>query len=91
MSKHPVFNEYQLVVIRKYGGGDYSYYEEFNTQAQYRDALKDAGDTLFTFLMSELSTIEGADTDETAAFRVQRAIEQLQEIAAVLPVAVSAS
>lgn len=71
---------WQRVVADTYGEGDY------RGAADVSEA-KDAGDGLYTFLMGELDEREGCETMEEAHDRVQTAIDQLNEIANALALA----
>ncbi len=66
------FNRAQRIVADVYGGGDFQHVRP--------DEIHDVGDTLFTFLMIELSDREGCEDVETARRRVRVAIDQLVEI-----------
>lgn len=77
-----ILNAWQKAVAHTYGGGDYSYLIE---QAEVsREDLADCGDTLFVFLMVELSDQEDCDYQEEAVRRVARARDQINSAIAVL-------
>lgn len=63
------FNRAQRIVANTYAGGDFDHVQP--------DEIHDVGDTLFTFLMIELSDDEGCDDAEEAARRVRVAIDEL--------------
>lgn len=67
------FNPYQRVVADTYGGGDYAHLTKLSE-------CRDVGDTLFTFLMIELSTKEGTDSPDEALRRMTTARLQLQDV-----------
>lgn len=69
------FNAYQRAIADNYEGGEF---------AHVTSADEDVGDTLFTFLLRELSTSEGTDTPAEALRRVTLARLQLQEMERVL-------
>lgn len=66
------FNRAQRIVANVYGGGDFDHVQP--------DEIHDVGDTLFTFLMVELSDDEGCYNVGEARRRVRMAIDQLVEI-----------
>jgi len=70
------FNRAQRIVADVYAGGEFRHVQP--------DEIHDVGDTLFTFLMVELSDDEGCEDVEEAARRVRVAIDQLVEIEEVL-------
>lgn len=63
------FNRAQRIAADVYADGEFQYVQP--------DEIHDAGDTLFTFLMIELSDDEGCEDVEEAARRVRIAINQL--------------
>lgn len=67
-------DDIQTFVAENYEDGEFS-------QAQSMSEVKSAGDTLFTYLMIELSRKEDCDSTETAVSRINRSIEQLQSLA----------
>jgi hypothetical protein len=77
------FNKAQQIVQQTYGGGDYAHLTTL-------DECRDAGDTLFTFLMIELADSEDCSTLEEAARRVDSATDQLGEVFTALQSAVAA-
>lgn len=69
------FNEWQRAVARNYGDGDYA---QFAVGGAISDAdLNQCGDTLFVFLMLELSDAEDCDSTEEAIRRIESARRQL--------------
>ena len=75
----------QRLVFEHYAGGEYSYYlEDIATQEELDETLNEEserfGDTLFVFLLRELSPSEDCHDLETAARRVETSIEQLQDV-----------
>lgn len=69
-------NKFQLAVAKKYGGGDYS--TMFNCNTKTADAAKEVGDTLFAFLMIELSAKEACNSKAEALARINSAINDLE-------------
>ena len=68
-------NEWQRAVDRNYGDGDYA---QFAVGGAISDAdLDQCGDTLFVFLMLELSDAEDCDSTEEAIRRIENARRQL--------------
>src|SRR3546814_19350630 len=63
------FNRAQRIVANIYGDGDFQHVRP--------GEIHDVGDTLFTFLMVELSDDEGCDDVEEAGRRVRMAIDGL--------------
>src|SRR3546814_3281767 len=63
------FNRAQRIVANIYGDGDFQHVRP--------GEIHDVGDTLFTFLMVELSDDEGCDDVEEARRRVRMAIDEL--------------
>ncbi len=68
-----VFNPYQDAAKKTYWGGEFSHVNS-TTEAE------DVGDTLFLFLMRELSSSEGCDSPEEAIRRLDKAITDLEEV-----------
>lgn len=67
-------NAWQRAVCRNYGNGDYKH---LIFSPRWLAQLDDVGDTLFTFLMIELSTAEDCEDAETALQRLQSARDDL--------------
>lgn len=65
-------NAYQRAVKATYANGEFAHVKSI-------DDAHDVGDTLFAFLMVELSDREGCDSVEDAAQRLESAIKQLSE------------
>lgn len=78
-------NKWQKAVARTYGDGDYAYFAEAGEISD--SELDQCGDTLFAFLMLELSDAEDCDTLEEAIRRVESARRQLDEALRVLEAA----
>jgi len=73
----------QIAAANAYDGGEHSH---IVTEANWRRDVHLCGDTLFQFLMAELSAPEGCDSDETALRRLRTAANQInQVIAAIQP------
>lgn len=68
-----MLNSFQLLCAQNYGGGDFVHVES-STEAH------DVGDTLFAFLMVELSTTEGCDGREEAVRRPEMAVSDIQGV-----------
>lgn len=66
-------NIFQRIAADTYGDGDFSYIAN-SAQAQ------NIGDSLFTFIINELSTDEGCEDRETALARLDTAIRDIQKI-----------
>lgn len=66
-------SDIQRTRAQVYGDGDFAHVENM-------DEVRDAGDTLFTFLMIELGPDEGCDGPEEALRRLDMAIAQIQEV-----------
>jgi hypothetical protein len=62
------WNRWQHHIIRTYAGGEFSHVTDMND-------VRDCGDTLFTFLMSELD--EDDLTQQEALSRIQNAYDEL--------------
>lgn len=67
-------NRFQAAVAKSYGGGDYAYLIDSPTA---NSEYEDAGDTLFTFLMRELSDTEDCENLETAIGRMENAVRDV--------------
>jgi hypothetical protein len=77
-----ILNAWQKAIARTYGGGDYAHLTE---QAKVsHEELADCGDTLFEFLMIELSDQEDCEDQEEAVRRMVQARDQLDNAIAVL-------
>ena len=72
-----LLNDWQRTITRIYGGGDYAYFADEG--AISCEQLDQCGDTLFEFLMIELSDTEDCDTQEEAIRRLESARRQLDE------------
>lgn len=78
-------NRWQEAVCETYSGGEYRY---LTRSPLWRERLDGLGDTLFSFLMIELSDAEDCADTETALQRLDnarsdldRAIEQIMRLA----------
>jgi hypothetical protein len=68
-------NDWQRAIARNYGDGDYV---QFAIDGEISDVdLDQCGDTLFVFLMLELSDTEDSDSTEEAIRRIESARRQL--------------
>ncbi len=72
MSK--AMNAWQKAVAKLYCHGDFAH---FATDPKWRVNLDDCGDSLFRFLMIELSTEEDCDSAEEAINRLENAREDI--------------
>jgi len=70
-------NEAQRIAARTYGDGDYSHAAECASHEAMRTGLRRNADTLFSFVMIELATVEGCDSLAEAARRLQVAENDL--------------
>ena len=68
-------NKHQRIAADVYGAGDYAYV----TSLRQAEGLG-VGDTLFKFVMRELSTEEDCDTTVEAIHRMQRAQANIQAV-----------
>ncbi len=73
MKAHPM-NDYQAAVALRYGGGEFAH---LIADAQWRQHLPECGDTLFAFLMLELSAEEGCASRHEALRRLRMAAVDL--------------
>jgi hypothetical protein len=69
-----MLNQFQRACANVYGGSDFAHVESLS------DA-REAGDTLFTFLMIELSSSEGCDDRDEAVRRLDMAVAEIQGVA----------
>lgn len=67
-------NPFQRACADAYGGGDFAHVRDL-------DEAREAGDTLFAFLMIELGSSEGCDSAEEAVRRLDMAIADIQGVA----------
>jgi hypothetical protein len=77
-----ILNAWQRAIARTYGGGDYAHFTE-QLEVSHED-LADCGDTLFEFLVIELSDQEDCEDLEEAIRRMGQARDQLDAAIAVL-------
>jgi len=70
-------NDWQKAVARTYGGGDFAHFAKAGELSD--DELNDCGDTLFIFLMKELSSAEDCDSAYEATQRLENARYQLDD------------
>lgn len=73
--KHSIWSK---AAARAYGGGDFSYFADRDEIDP--EELAACGDTLFRFLMIELSTQEGCNSDEEAIRRCESACRDIEEV-----------
>lgn len=73
----PKPNQAQQVACRAYANGDYSH---LANDKDWREKIETCGDTLFKFLMIELSDDEDCADIEIAAGRIDRAIDELADV-----------
>lgn len=66
-------NSFQRTCAAVYGDGDFAHVESV-------DAARGAGDTLFAFLMIELSTSEGCESQLEAVRRLEMALSQIDSV-----------
>lgn len=66
------FNPFQKSVAQNYCGGDFSH-------VSTTEEAKEVGDTLFYFLIVELSTTEGCNNADDARQRLYNASQQVLE------------
>lgn len=74
-------NPFQQVAAETYGDGDYSYIDHYT---DWRTAIDDCEDTLFTFVMIELSSKEGCMDFDEAINRLHSAQDDLAEVITAL-------
>lgn len=79
-------NAWQKAVCETYSSGDY---QHLHKNPRWKDAVEDLGDTLFRFLMIELSDSEDCENAETALQHLEAvrddinlAIEQVMRLIA---------
>lgn len=68
----------QAACLKLYAQGDFEHLLDLETEEAFVAAYKDAGDTLLTFLMNELSASEDCESMAQAVARVERAIDDLK-------------
>lgn len=69
-------NAWQKAVCEIYGSGDYCH---LHKNPRWKDAIEDIGDTLFRFLMIELSDAEDCEDAETAMQRLQAVRDDIDQ------------
>lgn len=67
-------NAFQRACADAYGSGDFAHVRDI-------EEAREAGDTLFTFLMIELGSSEGCDSAEEAVRRLDMAVADIQGVA----------
>lgn len=72
-------NVYQRAVAKTYGQGDFAHVADL---VDWRAELDELGDSLFKFLMIELSTSEGCNSQAEALNRLRIATRDLEQAAA---------
>lgn len=76
-----IINDNQRAILESYAEGDYApLFVEATTQQEVTRALNDSGDTLFKFLMIELSDNEGCRDYETALSRLATAAADMHTV-----------
>lgn len=69
-------NPWQAAVAKQYADGDFAH---FATDPHWRANLEGCGDTLFSFLMIELSSQEDCDGPDEAVSRLERARDDIDD------------
>jgi hypothetical protein len=69
-------NPWQKAVCETYAHGDYRHLKR---NSRWQDKLDDLGDTLFSFLMIELSDAEDCEDAETALQRLEAARDDIDQ------------
>lgn len=72
-----MLNPFQRVCADVYGDGDFAHVQDL-------EQAREAGDTLFAFLMIELASSEGCDGGEEALRRLDMAIADIQLVAGAI-------
>lgn len=72
-----MLNPFQRLCADRYADGDFAHIENL---AQAREA----GDTLFTFLMIELASSEDCDSQAEALRRLDQAIANIEDVASAV-------
>lgn len=70
----------QVVCATSYEDGEFQYLLDSKSDAEFKRSLQDCGDTLFKFLMIELSPHEDCEDAQDAIRRVSIAIDQLYTV-----------
>ncbi len=68
-----MLNPFQRACADVYGGGDFAH-------VQTVEEAREAGDTLFAFLMIELASSEGCDRADEAVRRLDMAVADIQGV-----------
>lgn len=71
-------NAFQNTAARAFKNGKYAHLIDV---ADWPSRLPQLGDTLFAFVMLELSNAEGCNSDSEAAYRMTAAARELQAVA----------
>ncbi|WP_088183853.1 hypothetical protein [Sphingobium sp. Z007] len=69
-----MLNSFQRACAEAYGNGDFAHVQDV-------EEAREAGDTLFTFLMIELASSEGCSGAEEAVRRLDMALADIQGVA----------
>lgn len=69
-----MLNPFQRACADVYGGGDFAHVQDV-------EEAREGGDTLFVFLMVELSSSEGCDSADEVLRRLDMAIADIQGVA----------
>ncbi|WP_313806622.1 hypothetical protein [Sphingobium sp.] len=77
MEIHAMLNQFQRICAQTYDGGDFAHVEDL-------DEAGACGDTLFAFLMIELSSSEDCDSRDEAVRRLEVAVDNVEAVIAVL-------
>lgn len=73
-------NQAQMIVIEDYAVGDFAHFNDFKTKEEFDSELENCGDTLFKFLMIELSESEDCSDIETSINRMNTVAESIRSI-----------
>lgn len=79
-SAAPFLNAAQKSVIATYENGEFSELLDSESEEEFQKTLDSCGDTLFKFLMIELSSKEDCDSTETAYQRMSTVIQQVESV-----------
>lgn len=70
-------NPAQIACIKAYENGEFSDCLNLESEKEFKEAIESCGDTLFKFLILELSTEEDCTGTETAIRRILRVQESI--------------
>lgn len=78
------------IAAEAYSDGEFAHIASLGDEQEMKEASREVGDTLFSFLMVELSMREGCEGLEEAVKRIGTSLRELEAVKAALEAAIAA-